>query len=58
VIVDDASLDGNVLRARVADLRAAPARLQGMRDGMLSSARPDAAGAVARELLRLAERRR
>ena len=55
VIVDDASLDGDVLRARVADLRAAPGRLQGMRDGMLSSARPDAAGAVARELLRLAE---
>ena len=58
VIVDDASLDGNVLRARVADLRATPGRLQGMRDGMLGSARPDAAGAVARELLRLAERRR
>jgi len=57
VIVEDALLDGAMLQRRVADLRANPARLAGMREGMRGSARPDAAGAVARELLRLAERR-
>jgi UDP-N-acetylglucosamine--N-acetylmuramyl-(pentapeptide) pyrophosphoryl-undecaprenol N-acetylglucosamine transferase len=54
VIVDDAALDGSLLRTRVADLRGAPGWLAGMRNGMLSRARPDAAAAVARELLRLA----
>ena len=54
VIVEDSALDGDVLRARVADLRGAPGRLAGMREGMRSRARPDAAAAVARELLRLA----
>jgi UDP-N-acetylglucosamine--N-acetylmuramyl-(pentapeptide) pyrophosphoryl-undecaprenol N-acetylglucosamine transferase len=54
VIVEDSALDGDVLRARVADLRGAPGRLAGMREGMCSRARPDAAAAVARELLRLA----
>jgi UDP-N-acetylglucosamine--N-acetylmuramyl-(pentapeptide) pyrophosphoryl-undecaprenol N-acetylglucosamine transferase len=57
VIVDDALLDGDLLRSRVADVRASPARLAGMREGMRRSARPDAAPAVARELLRLAGRR-
>ena len=54
VIVDDAALDGELLETRVADLRGAPSRLAAMRSGMLSCARPDAAAAVARELLRLA----
>ncbi|MDP9259179.1 MAG: glycosyltransferase, partial [Actinomycetota bacterium] len=57
VIVDDSALDGSLLRARVADLRGAPGWLAGMRNGMLSRARPDAAAAVARELLRLARGR-
>jgi UDP-N-acetylglucosamine--N-acetylmuramyl-(pentapeptide) pyrophosphoryl-undecaprenol N-acetylglucosamine transferase len=57
VIVDDTALDGERLRTTVAELRAAPGRLAGMREGMLSSARPDAAAAVARELLRLARGR-
>ena len=57
VIVDDAALDGDELRRRVAELRAEPGRLDAMREGMLSCARPDAAAAVARELLRLARGR-
>jgi UDP-N-acetylglucosamine--N-acetylmuramyl-(pentapeptide) pyrophosphoryl-undecaprenol N-acetylglucosamine transferase len=57
VIVDDAALGGELLRTRVADLRGTPGRLVRMRDGMRSSARPDAAAAVARELLRLARGR-
>jgi UDP-N-acetylglucosamine--N-acetylmuramyl-(pentapeptide) pyrophosphoryl-undecaprenol N-acetylglucosamine transferase len=57
VIVEDEALDGNLLRMRVADLRTAPEWLAGMRDGMRSSARPDAAAAVARELLHLARGR-
>jgi UDP-N-acetylglucosamine--N-acetylmuramyl-(pentapeptide) pyrophosphoryl-undecaprenol N-acetylglucosamine transferase len=58
VIVDDAALDGELLKASVADLRREPGRLATMRDGMRSRARPDAAAAVARELLRLAAGRR
>ena len=54
VIVDDAALDGELLKTRVAELRGTPGRLADMRSGMLSCARPDAAAAVARELLRLA----
>jgi UDP-N-acetylglucosamine--N-acetylmuramyl-(pentapeptide) pyrophosphoryl-undecaprenol N-acetylglucosamine transferase len=57
VIVEDAALGGDVVRARVADLRGAPGRLAGMRNGMRGCARPDAAAAVARELLRLARER-
>jgi UDP-N-acetylglucosamine--N-acetylmuramyl-(pentapeptide) pyrophosphoryl-undecaprenol N-acetylglucosamine transferase len=57
VIVEDAVLDGDQLRVRVAELRAAPGRLAEMRSGMLGCARPDAAAAVARELLRLAQGR-
>ena len=57
VIVEDAALDGAVLRARVAELRGEPGRLADMREGMRSVARPDAAAAVARELLRLARGR-
>jgi UDP-N-acetylglucosamine--N-acetylmuramyl-(pentapeptide) pyrophosphoryl-undecaprenol N-acetylglucosamine transferase len=57
VIVEDAALDGQRLRADVAQLRATPGRLVEMRDGMLSVARPDAAAAIARELLRLAQGR-
>jgi UDP-N-acetylglucosamine--N-acetylmuramyl-(pentapeptide) pyrophosphoryl-undecaprenol N-acetylglucosamine transferase len=57
VIVDDEALDGALLRARVDELRETPGQLREMRDGMLSCARPDAAGAVARELLRLARGR-
>ena len=57
VIVEDAALDGAVLRARVAELRSEPGRLADMREGMRSVARPDAAAAVARELLRLARGR-
>jgi UDP-N-acetylglucosamine--N-acetylmuramyl-(pentapeptide) pyrophosphoryl-undecaprenol N-acetylglucosamine transferase len=57
VIVEDAALDGELLRARVADLRGTPGWLSGMRNGMRSSARPDASAAVARELLRLARGR-
>ena len=48
VIVEDAALDGEFLKSRVADLRGAPGRLEGMHSGMLSCARPDAASAVAR----------
>jgi hypothetical protein len=58
VILDDAALDGSLLRTRVADLHGSPGWLAGMRNGMLSRARPDAAAAVARELLRLARGRR
>jgi UDP-N-acetylglucosamine--N-acetylmuramyl-(pentapeptide) pyrophosphoryl-undecaprenol N-acetylglucosamine transferase len=58
VILEDAALDGSLLRTRVADLRSSPGWLAGMRNGMLSRARPDAAAAVARELLRLARGRR
>jgi UDP-N-acetylglucosamine--N-acetylmuramyl-(pentapeptide) pyrophosphoryl-undecaprenol N-acetylglucosamine transferase len=54
VIVDDAALDGELLKTRVAELRGTPGRLADMRSGMLRCARPDAAAAVARELLRLA----
>ena len=57
VIVEDAALDGEQLRNRVAELRAAPGRLDDMRNGMLRRARPDAAAVVARELLRLARDR-
>jgi UDP-N-acetylglucosamine--N-acetylmuramyl-(pentapeptide) pyrophosphoryl-undecaprenol N-acetylglucosamine transferase len=57
VIIDDDVLDGDLLGARVAELRADPGRLGEMRSGMLSCARPDAAAAVARELLRLARDR-
>jgi UDP-N-acetylglucosamine--N-acetylmuramyl-(pentapeptide) pyrophosphoryl-undecaprenol N-acetylglucosamine transferase len=57
VIVEDAALDGDVLRALVAEVRGAPHRLAEMRSGMRSRARPDAAAAVARELLRLAAER-
>jgi UDP-N-acetylglucosamine--N-acetylmuramyl-(pentapeptide) pyrophosphoryl-undecaprenol N-acetylglucosamine transferase len=57
VIVEDSALDGHLLRTRVAELRATPGRLAGMRNGMLSRARPDAAAVVARELLRLARDR-
>ena len=54
VIVEDAALDGESLRAAVAALRG---ELGAMRAGMRSRARPDAAAAVARELLRLARGR-
>ncbi len=57
VIVDDGALDGAHLRAQVAELRAEPGRLEAMRAGMHGAARPDAAAAVARELLRLARDR-
>jgi UDP-N-acetylglucosamine--N-acetylmuramyl-(pentapeptide) pyrophosphoryl-undecaprenol N-acetylglucosamine transferase len=57
VIVEDAALDGEQLRALVAELRAEPVRLAQMRGAMRGVARPDAAGAVARELLRLARGR-
>jgi UDP-N-acetylglucosamine--N-acetylmuramyl-(pentapeptide) pyrophosphoryl-undecaprenol N-acetylglucosamine transferase len=57
VIVEDAALDGDRLRALVAELRGTPGRLAEMRSGMLGVARPDAATAVARELLRLAQGR-
>ena len=57
VIVEDAALDGALLRARVAELRGEPGRLAAMREGMRGVARPDAAAAVARELLRLARDR-
>ena len=57
MIVDDAALDGERLRARVAELRDTPGRLAGMRVGMRSCARPEAAAIVARELLRLAQDR-
>jgi UDP-N-acetylglucosamine--N-acetylmuramyl-(pentapeptide) pyrophosphoryl-undecaprenol N-acetylglucosamine transferase len=51
VILDDSALTGASLRALVASLRGEP--LTAMRKGMLSCARPDAAAAVARELVRL-----
>jgi UDP-N-acetylglucosamine--N-acetylmuramyl-(pentapeptide) pyrophosphoryl-undecaprenol N-acetylglucosamine transferase len=51
VILDDSALTGASLRALVASLRGEP--LTAMRTGMLSCARPDAAAAVARELVRL-----
>jgi len=57
VIVEDGALDGDLLQARVAALRSQPGRLEEMRAGMRSVARPDAAAAVARELLRLARGR-
>ena len=57
VVVRDAELDGERLRVRVAELRDMPERLAGMRMGMKSCARPEAAGIVARELLRLAQDR-
>ena len=57
VIVEDAALDGERLRDEIAALRAEPGRLAEMRDGMRGVARPDAAAAVARELLRLARGR-
>jgi UDP-N-acetylglucosamine--N-acetylmuramyl-(pentapeptide) pyrophosphoryl-undecaprenol N-acetylglucosamine transferase len=57
VIVEDSALDGERLRTFVADLRAEPDRLEEMRAGMRACARPDAAAAVARELLRLAQGR-
>ena len=57
VIVSDAALDAATLRARVAELRDMPERLVHMRKGMRSCARPEAAGIVARELLRLARER-
>ena len=57
VIVADAALDGDLLRRRVAELHAEPGRLAEMRAGMTGVARPDAAAAVARELLRLARDR-
>ena len=57
VIVGDAELGGERLRVRVAELRDMPERLAGMRMGMQSCARPDAAASVARELLRLARDR-
>ncbi len=57
VIVSDAALDAATLRARVAELRDMPERLVHMRKGMKSCARPEAAGIVARELLRLAQGR-
>ena len=57
VIVEDSALDGEVLRTFVSDLRAEPDRLEEMRAGMRACARPDAAAAVARELLRLAQGR-
>ena len=57
VIVEDAALDAGELRTRVAALRAEPGRLDEMRAGMRRCARPDAAAAVARELLRLARGR-
>ena len=57
VILEDAALDGELLKTRVAELRGTPGRLADMRSGMLSCARPDAAAAVARELLRLARGR-
>jgi UDP-N-acetylglucosamine--N-acetylmuramyl-(pentapeptide) pyrophosphoryl-undecaprenol N-acetylglucosamine transferase len=52
VILADSALTGASLRASVAALR--DDALPAMREGMLSCARPDAAAAVARELLRLA----
>ena len=55
VIVEDAALDGEQLRTRVAELRSGP--LDAMSEGMRGVARPDAAAAVARELLRLARDR-
>ena len=58
VIVEDAALDGARLRDRVAELRARPGRLAEMGAGMRSVARPDAAAAVANELLRLARDRK
>jgi UDP-N-acetylglucosamine--N-acetylmuramyl-(pentapeptide) pyrophosphoryl-undecaprenol N-acetylglucosamine transferase len=57
VIVEDAALDGVCLRDRVADLRGQPGRLAEMARGMRSVARPEAAAAVANELLRLARGR-
>jgi UDP-N-acetylglucosamine--N-acetylmuramyl-(pentapeptide) pyrophosphoryl-undecaprenol N-acetylglucosamine transferase len=57
VIVEDAVLDGERLRVCIAELRGTPGRLADMRSGMRSVARPDAAAAVARELLRLAQGR-
>jgi UDP-N-acetylglucosamine--N-acetylmuramyl-(pentapeptide) pyrophosphoryl-undecaprenol N-acetylglucosamine transferase len=57
VIIEDAVLDGDLLRTRVAELRREPGRLAQMRAGMTGVARPDAAAAVARELLRLARDR-
>ena len=58
VIVEDAALDGARLRDRVGELRAQPGRLAEMGEGMRSVARPDAAAAVANELLRLARDRK
>jgi len=58
VIVEDAALDGARLRDRVAELRARPGRLAEMGAGMRSVARPDAAAALANELLRLARDRK
>jgi UDP-N-acetylglucosamine--N-acetylmuramyl-(pentapeptide) pyrophosphoryl-undecaprenol N-acetylglucosamine transferase len=55
VIVEDAALTGASLRATVASLRGEA--LPAMRTGILSRARPDAAAAVARELLRLGRER-
>jgi UDP-N-acetylglucosamine--N-acetylmuramyl-(pentapeptide) pyrophosphoryl-undecaprenol N-acetylglucosamine transferase len=57
VIAEDSTLDGDELRAVVTELRTTPGRLTDMRAGMRACARPDAAAAVARELLRLAQGR-
>ena len=54
-IVTDAELDGPQLKAEVERLRADAGRLVSMSAAMHALARPDAARAVADELLRLAE---
>ena len=52
IVVPDADVD--LVPGVVADLLAAPARLEAMRAGMLVLARPDAAEAIADELIELA----
>ncbi|HEY1479098.1 MAG TPA: UDP-N-acetylglucosamine--N-acetylmuramyl-(pentapeptide) pyrophosphoryl-undecaprenol N-acetylglucosamine transferase [Gaiellales bacterium] len=57
VVLADADLDATRLRAEVASLQGDPARLAGMSRAMRGEARPEAASAVADELLRLAAER-
>jgi UDP-N-acetylglucosamine--N-acetylmuramyl-(pentapeptide) pyrophosphoryl-undecaprenol N-acetylglucosamine transferase len=52
IVVPDADVD--LVPGVVADLLASPARLEAMRAGMLALARPDAAEAIADELIELA----